>query len=88
MPVPLQSGGATSIGPLFPEGYDLVWSLVIAALVLLTVAALVRVARSRDLTLGGQAVWLLLVIFAPPLGGIAALLLVHRNTAPRPDSRN
>ena len=87
MPVLLQSGGETSLGPLFPEGYDVVWALVIAAIALLVVAAFVRIARSRDLTPTARVVWVALVLLTAPLGAFAALLLVRRaKSVPGPRS--
>jgi len=78
VPVLLQSDGETSLGPLFPESYDVIWALVIAAIALLVVAAFVRVARSCDLTPTARVVWVALVLLTAPLGAIAALLLVQR----------
>jgi hypothetical protein len=77
MPVVLQSSGDSALGPLLPEVYDVVWWLIIAAFVLLVAAALVRIVRSRELSTSSRFIWVLLVLLTPPVGAVAALLLVR-----------
>lgn len=86
MPVLLSTGGETSIGPVLPQGFDAIWWLVALALVVLTVAALVRILRSPGLTTTSRTVWVLLVLLTAPVGAIGALLLVHP-TGPSAESR-
>jgi Phospholipase_D-nuclease N-terminal len=61
--------------PLVPSAYDVVWGAVMFAQLVLVVAALVSVARSRaSLTATQTLVWVLLILLIPLLGAIAWLV--------------
>ena len=61
--------------PLLPAGYDVMWSLVLAVALALTVMALWQVLRSRKLTGVQAVVWALLIVALPVLGPIAWWIL-------------
>ncbi|MFZ4843407.1 MULTISPECIES: PLD nuclease N-terminal domain-containing protein [Mycetocola] len=59
--------------PLLPAGYDIVWSLVLLAIIGLAVAALISLARSpRTGTPADsfRALWALAIIFLPLIGSL------------------
>jgi hypothetical protein len=61
--------------PLVPSAYDVVWGAVMIVSVVLVVAALVSLARSRgSLTATQTLVWVLLILLIPLLGAIAWLV--------------
>ena len=67
--------------PLIPAGYDLAWSVVAAAVIALTIVALISLARSaRRLTTLQALIWVLVVLVVPVLGSIA-WMAVGRRTA-------
>ncbi|SDS43365.1 PLDc N-terminal domain-containing protein [Agrococcus carbonis] len=61
--------------PLLPAGYDIMWSLVLAVALALTVTALWQVLRSRELSGVQAVVWALLILALPVLGPIAWWIL-------------
>ena len=57
--------------PLVPSAYDWVWSVLAAAVLVVTLAAAISVARhSRVLSGMALAAWLVFTLFLPPIGGI------------------
>ena len=61
--------------PLLPAGYDIMWSLVLAVALALTVTALWQVLRSRELTGTQAVVWALVILALPVLGPVAWWIL-------------
>lgn len=71
-----------SANPLIPAAYDIVWSVVTAAVIALAIIALVSLARSaRRLTTMQALIWTLLVLFVPVLGAVAWLTIGRRSAA-------
>tara|TARA_R110002020_G_scaffold203551_6_gene407327 strand:+ start:2950 stop:3192 length:243 start_codon:yes stop_codon:yes gene_type:complete len=67
--------------PLIPAGYDIAWSIVTVAAIVLIVVALISLARSAQRLTSLQAlIWVLVVLFVPVLGSIA-WMAVGRRTA-------
>lgn len=67
--------------PLIPAGYDIAWSIVAVAAIVLIVVALISLARSAQRLTSLQAlIWVLVVLFVPVLGSIA-WMAVGRRTA-------
>lgn len=65
--------------PLIPAGYDVVWSVVAAAVFVLFVAALVSlVRRGGALTAWQWIAWFLLILLVPVAGALAWLTLGRR----------
>ncbi|WP_084078199.1 PLD nuclease N-terminal domain-containing protein [Demequina sp. NBRC 110057] len=65
--------------PLVPTTYDWVWSVLTAAVLVITIAAAVsEVRHSRVLSGRVLTVWLIVTLIAPPLGGIAWFLAGRR----------
>ncbi len=65
--------------PLVPAAYDLAWSGLAAVALVLTVVALVSLARRARTLGGGQAlVWVLIVLFVPLLGSVSWLAVGRR----------
>ena len=62
---------------LLPTGFDVAWWLIAAVVVLLVLGAFVRLARSSELTVTARVVWVALILLTPPLGPVAALLIVR-----------
>ena len=61
--------------PLVPSAYDVVWGAVMFVPLVLAIAALVSLARSRaSLTATQTLVWVLLILLIPLLGAIAWLV--------------
>ncbi|MBY6061943.1 PLDc N-terminal domain-containing protein [Microbacterium esteraromaticum] len=73
----------TSSNPLIPVGYDIVWTALAIAVVVLAVVALVSLARSAKRLSAPQAlIWVLIVLLVPVLGPIAWLAVGRRSTWP------
>lgn len=64
-----------AMNPLLPAGYDVVWTVVLVALLTLTVSALWQALRSKAHTCGQQLLWALLIVVAPVLGSLAWFVL-------------
>lgn len=63
------------VNPLVPTAYDLVWSAIAIAALILLVIALVSIGRNRRALTSMQAlVWTLLAVFVPVIGPVAWLL--------------
>ena len=61
--------------PLVPSAYDVVWGAVMLVPLVLAIAALVSLARSRaSLTATQTLGWVLLILLIPLLGAIAWLV--------------
>ncbi len=58
-----------------PPSYDVLWFVLFVPLVILTVAALVSLVRSQDVSGAPVVVWMLLILFVPALGAIAWFVL-------------
>ena len=72
--------------PLVPSAYDVVWGAVMLVPLVLAIAALVSLARSRaSLTATQTLVWVLLILLIPLLGAIA-WLVAGRPRAPVPSA--
>ena len=68
--------------PLVPTAYDVVWSAVMLVPLVLAIAALVSLARSRaSLTATQTLGWVLLILLIPLLGAIAWLVAGRARTA-------
>ncbi|MBZ4486441.1 PLDc N-terminal domain-containing protein [Microbacterium sp. cx-55] len=77
---------SVSVNPLLPDGNDIAWALVTAALLTLMLAALVSLARHATRLTGGQTLgWTLLTVLVPIIGPITWLAIGRRNAATRPD---
>ncbi|MDQ0648111.1 ABC-type molybdate transport system permease subunit [Microbacterium natoriense] len=72
------------MNPLIPTAYDVVWSVVTAAVLAFTIAAIISMMRTRHV--GGLRflVWFLLVLAAPVLGAAAWFAYGRRAEATRP----
>ena len=58
--------------PLIPTSYDVVWSVIAAAILVATISAAVSIVRhTRVLSGGALALWLLLVLCLPGIGAVA-----------------
>ncbi|NHI15975.1 PLDc N-terminal domain-containing protein [Microbacterium excoecariae] len=69
--------------PLVPAGYDIAWSVIVAAVIALTVIALIGLARSaKHLTALQAWIWTLLVLLVPVLGAVAWLAVGRRSVLP------
>lgn len=70
-----------------PAAYDIVWSVIVALVMVLTVVALIVLVRSaRQLTAGWALIWTLLILFVPVIGSALWLTAGRRMTlATRPD---
>ncbi|MFV0286306.1 MAG: PLD nuclease N-terminal domain-containing protein [Demequina sp.] len=67
------------VNPLIPTTYDVVWPVLAAAVLVVTISAAVSVVRhQRVLSSLATAVWLLVILCAPLLGGIAWFLAGRR----------
>jgi len=67
--------------PLLPAGYDIAWSVVTLAIVVLIAVALVTLARSAKRLTSPQALlWTLIVLFVPVLGALAWLFIGRPST--------
>lgn len=61
--------------PLMPPAYDLVWSTISIAAIVMLIIALVSLSRNRaELTAQQASLWVLLMIFLPLIGPFAWLL--------------
>ncbi|WP_084130493.1 PLDc N-terminal domain-containing protein [Demequina sp. NBRC 110055] len=57
--------------PLIPTAYDVVWSVIAAAILVATLSAAISVARhTRVLSGAALALWLLLVLCLPGIGAV------------------
>lgn len=61
-----------------PSSFDVLWFVIFVPLVILTVAALISLVRSRDVSGAPVVVWLLLILFVPALGAIAWFVLRNK----------
>lgn len=61
--------------PLIPAGYDILWSVIVVAVVALTITALLQALRSKAYTGGQQLLWALLIVAAPVLGSLVWFVL-------------
>lgn len=76
-----------SHNPLLPTAYDIVWSGMWIAAVLLMVLALVSLTRHAKRLTGWQALgWTLLTIFVPLVGPLTWLFIGRRARVSRPGS--
>lgn len=65
--------------PLIPAGYDIAWSVLSTIVIVLTIVALILLARSaKRLTMTHALIWALLILFVPVLGAIAWLAIGRR----------
>ena len=71
------------INPLMPAGYDIVWSVIALAALVLLVVALVSLGRDKSLTPGQTLGWILVALLLPVVGP-AAWLIAGRRPAPKP----
>jgi NADH:ubiquinone oxidoreductase subunit 6 (subunit J) len=63
-----------SNNPLIPQAYDVVWSVVAVAMLVLFVVALVSLVRSaRALGAGPTALWAVLLVLVPLIGPVVWL---------------
>ncbi|TDS80350.1 hypothetical protein [Amnibacterium kyonggiense] len=62
---------------LLPTGLDVAWWAFAVAVAATSLAALIRVARSSELTALARVFWTVLILLTPPLGPIAALVVVR-----------
>lgn len=78
-----------TVNPLFPAGYDVVWSVVAVVIIGLAIVAIVSLSRvARRLTAVQALIWVLVVLFVPVLGPVAWLAVGRRaGLEGRPDSR-
>ncbi|MWB99828.1 PLDc N-terminal domain-containing protein [Agromyces seonyuensis] len=73
---------ADPVNPLLPAAYDVVWTMLAVAMLVLTAVALVSLARSaRALTTTQSLVWVAVVLVAPVLGSIAWLAVGRRTVS-------
>lgn len=71
------------INPLMPAAFDIGWSAIALAAVLLTLVALVALAlRSPGMRLGTVIAWLAVVLLVPLVGG--ACFLIYAISTRRP----
>lgn len=72
-----------SPNPLLPSVYDITWSAIALAVLVLMIVALVSVARTAKRLTSWQAlVWTLVVLFVP-LAGALSWLFIGRRAASR-----
>ena len=70
--------------PLIPAGYDLAWSAVTVAVIVLAIAALVLLARSAKRLTPRQALtWTLVILLVPFVGSLAWLTIGRRSLPER-----
>ncbi len=68
-----------TVNPLFPTGYDVVWSVIAVVVLGLSIVALVSLSRAaRRLTSFQALIWVLVVLFVPVLGPLAWLAVGRR----------
>ena len=81
--------GGVTVNPLFPAGYDVVWSVVAVVIIGLAIVAIVSLSRgARRLTAVQALIWVLVVLFVPVLGPVALLAVGRRaGLEGPPDSR-
>jgi uncharacterized membrane protein YhaH (DUF805 family) len=71
--------------PLIPAGYDIAWSVITVVVVVLTVVALISLARSaKRLTDWQRVVWVALILLMPVIGSISWLAIGGRPHAAAP----
>ncbi|MCH1883711.1 PLDc N-terminal domain-containing protein [Agrococcus sp. ARC_14] len=70
--------------PLLPATYDIVWSLIVVAVLALMLTALWQALRSKAHTGGQQLLWALLIVLAPVLGALAWFVLGRQHSAAGP----
>jgi uncharacterized membrane protein YhaH (DUF805 family) len=65
--------------PLLPAAYDVTWSVVVIAVLLLMVVALISLSRTAKRITQAQAlVWTLVAIFVPVVGPLSWLFIGRR----------
>ena len=64
-----------AVNPLLPAGYDILWTLIIAAVAALLFASAWQILRSPQLTGFQSLVWLAVVLALPVLGPFAWFVL-------------
>lgn len=69
------------VNPLLPTGYDVIWTVVVLALLALAAIAIVQVLREPTLSGLGAALWLLVILALPVLGAVAWFVLRPRSAA-------
>ena len=75
-------GMQSSVNPLLPATYDIVWSVVTALMLVLLIVALVSLARTaKRLPSAHALVWTLIAIFVPIVGPLAWLFVGRRSAA-------
>ena len=70
-----------AVNPLIPSGYDVVWSLIAIAALVLLIVALVSIGRSKALSPRQSLIWVLLAILVPVIGPTAWLVAGRRAAA-------
>ena len=60
----------TAPNPLLPASYDIIWSIVVVAVLALMLTALWQILRAKSLTGVDAIVWVLVVLAMPVLGAI------------------
>lgn len=69
------------VNPLLPAGYDIVWSMVMVALLALAVLALVSIGRAREVTGWRTLAWIVVVLALPLVGPVLWFLLGRTSRA-------
>lgn len=64
-----------TVNPLLPTSYDVMWTVVMVAVLVLSIAALVQVLRSKALSGIAALVWVLVILALPVLGSIGWFVL-------------
>lgn len=71
---------ARAQNPLIPSGYDVLWSLVALAVLSFALAAVVSIARTRDVTGFRALLWIVAVLALPVVGGILWFAVGRQST--------
>ena len=66
---------STAVNPLLPAGYDVMWTVVLLAALVLTAIALWQALRSPAHTGTQHLLWALIILVAPLLGALAWFVL-------------
>jgi hypothetical protein len=69
-----------AVNPLLPAGYDVAWTLMLAAIVSLAVVAVAQLTRAKAIRGLEAAIWVLVILALPVVGPLAWLAI-------RPDRR-
>lgn len=67
-----------NVNPLLPDGFSIVWTILVVLQAALFLIALGTIIASPRYTLGGKLLWVVVVFTAPVVGAIAWLTVGRR----------